>query len=213
MATAAAPVPPSSTGIAPLDNILPMLRVLAPQGFVFVHNLGLRGPEFFHSEFPVEWQREYENKNYTWADPVLLWSMQHRGDTRWSGINTLDLRGVLPAAKRFQLNYGAIFCRGLVKKSVLSLARADREFTDEEMALLSSMVSKLVEDASLDTTLTASEIETLRRFRDGMAYKEIGLVLKLSPSTVKMRLTNARKKLRAVSNVHALAVAIQRNLL
>jgi LuxR family transcriptional regulator len=213
MATAAAPATPAKTGIAPLDNIIPMLRLLAPQGFAFVFNMGLRGPEFVHSEFPVEWQREYEAKNYIWADPVLLWSMQHRGDTRWSEINTLDLRGVMPAAKKFQLKHGAIFCRGPIKKSVLSLARADREFTDEEMALLSSTVTKLVEDATLDTTLNEPEIETLRRFRDGLAYKEIGLALKISPSTVKLRLANARKKLGAVSNVHALAIAIQRNLL
>jgi LuxR family transcriptional regulator len=190
-----------------------MLRILAPQGFVFVHNLGLRGPEFVHSEYPVEWQREYESRNYMWADPILLWSMLNRGDRRWSEINSIDLRGVMSAARRYRLNHGAIFCRGAVKKSVLSLARADREFTDEEMALLSSMVGKLVEDASLDMAINEAEAETLRRFRDGLSYKEIGLALKLSPSTVKLRLANARKKLGAVSNVHALAVALNRNLL
>ena len=213
MATAAEPVAPSTTGIAPLDNIVPMLRLLGPQGFVFVHNLGLRGPEFVHSEFPVAWQREYESKNYMWSDPVLLWSMMSRGDKRWSEINAIDFRGVMAAAKRFGINFGAIFSRGAVKKTVLSLARADREFTDEEMALLSGLVGKLVEDASLDTALNDAEVETLRRFGDGLSYKEIGLALKLSPSTVKLRLANARKKLGAVSNIHALAIAIQRNML
>lgn len=190
-----------------------MLRVLGTQGFVFVHNLGLRGPEFVHSEYPVEWQREYEGRNYMWSDPVLIWSMMNRGDKRWSEINTSDFRSVMIAARKHQLNHGAIFCRGAIKKSVLSLSRADREFTDEEMALLSSMVTKLVEEASLDTALAEAEIETLRRFRDGLGYKEIGLALRISPSTVKLRLANARKKLGAVSNVHALALAIQRNLL
>lgn len=211
---AALPSLPLTTGIASLDNVLPMLRILAPPGFVFINNLGLRGPEFVHSEYPQAWQIEYERQNYMWADPVLLAGVVlNRGDRRWSDLGAADLRGVMEAAKKYGLNYGAIFCRGTVKKSVLSLAREDREFTDEEMLLLSSMMDRLVEDVALDRSLSHLELDTLRLLRDGLPHKDIATALHVSVSAVKFRLNSARHKLGAQSNVHALALALQRNLL
>lgn len=203
-----------ATGITPLDNIIPTLRLLAPQGFVFVHSIGMKGPEFVHSEFPKAWQVAYEKQNFMWRDPILLWSVTGRGgDKRWSDIDHIDLMGVMDAAKGFGLNFGAIFTRGTIKKSVLSLARTDREFTDEEMTLLSSMMTQLMTDVSLDRGLSHQELETLRLLRDGLAHKEIATTLAISVSAVKFRLNNARQKLGAQSNVHALALALQRNLI
>ena len=191
-----------------------MLRLLAPQGFVFVNNLGMKGPEFVHSEYAKAWQVEYESRNYMWADPVLLWSVMSRGgDKRWSDFGKSDLMGVMAAAKTFGLNYGAIFCRGSTKKSVLSLAREDREFTDEEMSLLSGLATQLMQDVSLDRSLSNQELETLRLLRDGLPHKEIGTTLGISVSAVKFRLNNARRKLGASTNTNALALALQRNLI
>jgi LuxR family transcriptional regulator len=213
MAVALAAQLSSHTGLAVLDSILPTLRVLGPQGFILVSNMGLRGPEFFHSEYPKEWQREYEARNYTWGDPILIWSMMWTGDRRWSEIRSPDPRGVMEAAKHFGITFGAIFSRGGVKKTVLSLARADREFTNEEMTLISGLMDRLVAEAALDRSLTIQELDTLRHLRDGLSHKEIAVALGIGHSTVKLRLSNARAKLGAVSNVHALAVALQRNLL
>lgn len=204
---------PSQTGLGILDSHLPMLRMLAPQGFIFVSNLHLRGPEFFHSEYPREWQREYEGKNYPWTDPVLIWSMMWTGNKRWSEIKSPDPRGVREAASRFDLNYGAIFSRGGLKKTVLSLARADREFTDEEMTLIAGLLDRLVAEVASDQGLTIQELDTLRHLRDGLSHKEIASALGIAVSTVKLRLSTARGKLGANSNVHALALALQRNLL
>ena len=205
--------PPPQTGLAVLDSILPTLRLLGPQGFILVSNMGMRGPEFFHSEYPREWQRLYETRNYTWGDPILIWSMMFTGDKRWSEIKTPDPRGVLEAAKAFGINFGAILSRGGIKKTVLSLAREDREFTDEEMALIAGMMDRLVTEAAIDRSLTIQEVDTLRRLRDGLSHKEIASVLNIGVSTVKLRLSTARQKLGAASNVHALALALQRNLL
>lgn len=208
---------PPKTGIAALDSVLPTLRLLGPQGFILVFNLHLRGPEFFHSEYPKAWQREYESRNYGWTDPVLLWAMAHTGETRWSAMNMPDFKGVMPAAKRFDIHYGAVFTRGGVmgdtKKTVLSLARGDREFSDEEMVLISGLMDRLVQDATLDRSLNIQELDTLRHFRDGLSYKQIAEALGIAVSTVKFRLSTARKKLGASSNTNALYVALQRNLL
>ena len=193
--------------------MLPVLRHLGPEGSIFLFNWGWRGPEFSHSEFPREWQREYEAKNYTWADPVLRSAMLYAGDRRWSEVQGPDELGVLAAAQRHGLNYGAIFSRGAVRKSVLSLARADRELDDSEMRLLSTTFDRLVEDTTIGSGLTKAELETLRLFRDGLSYKEMADMLALGTSTVKLRLEKCRLKLGGRSNVHALVLALQRNLL
>ena len=205
-----------STGVKALDAILPVLRHLGPNGSIFLFNWGWRGPEFSHSEYPVQWQREYEAKNYTWADPVLRSAMLHVGDRRWSEVEVSrgpDELGVLAAAQRHGLNYGAICSRGAIRKSVLSVARADRELDDGEMRLLSTTFDRLVADTTIGGGLTKAELETLRLFRDGLSYKEMADILSLGTSTVKLRLEKCRLKLGGRSNVHALSLAIQRNLL
>ena len=182
-------------------------------GFVFVNSIGMKGPEFVHSEFPKPWQIAYEKRVFMWRDPVLLWAVMGKGgDKRWSDIDGLDVMGVMEAAKEFGLKFGAIFARGSIKKSVLSLAREDREFTEEEMLLLSRMMDQLMVDVSLDRNLSEQELETLRLLRDGLSHKEIGTNLDISVSAVKFRLASARRKLGAQSNVHALALALQRSL-
>ena len=130
---------PATSGIPALDAALPSFRLLGTCGFIFAHNITFRGPEYFHSEYPKEWQAEYESRSYAYFDPVLLWNIMNIGDRRWSDIRLPDLRGVMKAARRFELNFGACFSRAhRGRKSILTLARPDREFTDEEMAFLSA---------------------------------------------------------------------------
>ena len=207
------PSPPTSG----IDAVLPTLRLLGPAGFILVFNLNLRGYESFHSEYPKAWQQEYEERNYGWGDPVLLWAMATTGDARWSAIRWPDLKGVMEASRRFGINFGAVFSRrgaaGETRKTVLSLARSDREFTDEEMMLLSRLMDGLVEEVGLDRNLSAKEIDALRHLRDGLTYKETAEALGIAVSTVKFRLSMARRKLGASSNSNALYVALQRNLI
>lgn len=205
---------PATTGIPSVDAVLPTLRVLGPKGFILAFNMSLRGPQYFHSEYPKAWQHEYESKNYTWADPVLFWAVMFAGDRRWSEITNLDPLGVMTAARRFGLTYGAVFSRWVgTKKSVMTLAREDREFTVEEVALLGSIFDRLVTEVKLSSSLSQAEIDTLRCIRDGMTHKEVAEALNISPSTVKVRIEKARTKLGAASSAQALAMAIQQNLL
>jgi LuxR family transcriptional regulator, quorum-sensing system regulator SdiA len=120
----------------------------------------------------------------------------------------------MTAARCFGLNHGAIFSRRVgTKKSVLTLAREDREFTDEEIALLSSIFDRLVAEVKLSTSLTQPEIDVLRGLRDGLGHKETADSLNIAVSTVKVPLDRARAKLGAKSSAQTLALAIQQNLL
>jgi LuxR family transcriptional regulator len=205
-----------TSGIPALDAALPSLRLLGPSGFIFAHNITFRGPEFFHSEYPKPWQVEYESKSYAYFDPVLLWSLMNAGDRRWSEVKLPDLRGVMKAARVYGLNYGAVFARAhRGKKSILTLARPDRDCTDEEIAFLSASFEHLMAEIDRDDGggLTPVEAETLRCVRDGMSYAEAAELLEISVPTVKARVEKARGKLGARNATHAVALAIQRKLI
>jgi len=125
-----------------LDNLIPnfdseadALREVARAGFTVCLNFSISGPEHVHSEYAQDWRQEYESKCYYAMDPVLMWGMTHTGTKRWSEIQLPDVRKVLTRGASFGLNYGAVVA---VKKdrmrSFLTLARSDRELTDEEIA-------------------------------------------------------------------------------
>jgi len=195
-----------------IDSVLPLYRIMAPAGFILAFNLTMRGPEYFHSEYPKEWQREYERKNYAWGDPILLWAAVNTGDKRWSDVRLPDLVGVFKAAERFNIRYGATFSRKHSgKKSVLTVAHDTREFTDEEMTILARSFDMLVVEAKIDGTLTEVELDTLRCVQQGMEYPEIAALLGISVPTVKVRVEKARTKLGARNTAQAVAIAVRRN--
>jgi LuxR family transcriptional regulator len=202
------------SGIPQVDAVLPLYRLLAPAGFLLAFNLSIRGAEVLHSEYPDEWQREYERANYIWADPVLLWCAVNTGQRRWSEVKFPDMMGVMPAASRHGLHYGAIFCRKHNgRKSVLSVAHDSREFTDDEIAILARSFDGLVTEVKIQSSLTEGELETLRCVQQGLEYTEIAEQLGIAVPTVKARLEKARTKLGAKNTPQAIAIAIRRNLI
>ncbi len=206
----------TTSGIPPLDAALPGLRLLAPSGFIFAHNITFRGPEYFHSEYPRGWQAEYESKSYAYFDPVLLWNIMNIGDRRWSEVKLPDIRGVMKEARKYELNFGASFSRShRGKKSILTLARRDREYTDEEMAFLSATFEHLMAEIARDDGggLTPAEADTLRCLRDGLSYAEAAALLSISVPTVKARVEKSRGKLGAKNATQAVAIALQRKLI
>lgn len=205
-----------SSGIAALDAALPGFRLLGPAGFIFAANVTARGPELYHSEYPMPWQIEYESRTYAYFDPVVLWGLMNVGNRRWSEITLPDLRGVMKAAVAHGLNFGCVFARvERGRRSMLTLARSDRECTDEEIAFLAASFEQLVsaimhEDRS---SLTPVEIETLRCIRDGMSFAEAAALLNIAVPTVKARVDRARGKLGARNATQTVALALQRNLI
>ena len=65
---------------------------------------------------------------------MMAWGLQHDGRTRWS-----ESRSPIPSASStrrtgFGLNYGVtISCGPIASRTIVGLARADREFTDAEI--------------------------------------------------------------------------------
>lgn len=188
------------------------LAEIGPSGFIMGFGWGLRGMEFMDSTYPPEWRSLYESRNYFVGDPALIWHMTHVGQVRWSEIKAPDLRGVMAEARKFDLNYGAMFSRKTKsQRSFLSISRADRELTDDEMAEIASKFSTWVEIVLERASLTDAELQVLRGLRDGFGQREIAESLGIGETTVKQRAIRACGKLGAASRTQAVAIAVARN--
>ncbi len=204
------------TGLPALDGALPTLRLLGNAGFIFAYNVSFRGPECFHWEYPPAWQAEYDGNGYAYFDPILLWSVMNTGARRWSEVNLPDLRGVMRAAAAHGLRFGASFASNSARrKSILTLSRSDREFTDEEMEFLVATFRHITSEIEREDGggLTAAEVETLRCLSVGMSHAEAARALGVAVPTVKVRVEKARGKLGARNATQAVAIAIRRRLI
>jgi LuxR family transcriptional regulator len=174
-------------------------------------------PELAYSSFPRAWFEQYSAMDLLLADPVLEWAAVNSGAARWSEIaaETSEPRSiaVLDFAASFNLRFGVILSAknqmiGL-KRSFLSCARPDREFTDEEIADLDATFQELLSLRSLTAKLTRASFEAMRLYALGMSQIEIAFHLGISRETVKKRLERARATLGARNAAHALAMAVE----
>lgn len=111
------------------------LNSMTTAGFALAVNKTPFGVEYFDTTYPDEWQVLFKQKHFVWVDPIVLNAMWYgNSNKRWSEIKAPDVRGVWKTAKFYGLVFGATFARTrAINKSVLSLARNDREFTEQEM--------------------------------------------------------------------------------
>lgn len=196
------------------DTEIAWLQQYAPSGFVLAFNMTFKGPEHLHNTYPKEWVKIYMERNYVFLDPVNLWTFSRSGRWRWSEVNMPDVRGVLEEAKKYGLCHGAIFSqmRGF-RRSLLSVARPDRELTDTEIDVLDAKFGSWADMVMGGPELTEGELDVLRGLRDGLERTEIAERLGISESGVKQRLSKACTKLRARTPTQAVAIAVSRNYL
>lgn len=188
------------------------LREWGPQGFTLAFNLTYRGPEHLHTELPDEWRAIYEENNYFSVDPILVWTLRNTGGKRWSEVHLPDVDRVLVRARGFGLKFGGIFSRKRGnKRSLLSVARADRELTDTEMEVIGARFDSWVDMVIGGPDLTKGELEVLRALKNGMGQHEISEAIGISESAVKQRCMKACAKLNARTRTQAVAIAVARN--
>ncbi len=184
---------------------------LAPAGYYIALRIGFAFPLEEVNALPGPWVERYTRAGYMLSDPVMRWLYANTGATRWSAITLPDPQGIMKEATEHGLIYGvAISCSGRGRdgqRSLASFARDDREYTDDEIRLLTDVLQHLHEAKAPPTGLTESELEALRMVRDGLLAKEIAAYLRITESAVKQRLRNARHKLGAKTGTQAASMA------
>lgn len=204
-----------------ISNLIPgfeaeleTLRTIGNRGFFVGFGINLSGAEHMQNEFPEGWQEEYQKGIYYIADPVLIWVFSKTGRARWSKIPIADVRGVMIRARAYEMNYGAVFARHVrSKKCFLSVARNDRELTDDEMSNLDARFDAWTTIILDRAALTDKELNVLRLLRDGEGQAAIADRLGISEATVKKRANTACAKLGARNRTQAVAIAMARRYL
>ncbi|WP_234992182.1 LuxR family transcriptional regulator [Roseisalinus antarcticus] len=193
------------------------VKVVAPVGHYLALRLGFAFPMEEINNLPPDWVEHYTTQRFMLSDPVIRWIYANVGAVRWSDIDLEDHNRVLAQARTFGLRFGlavSVFDNNPEgQRSFGSFARADREFTEPEIRLLTAYVTRRHHEKAPPRNITNAEIEALRMVKDGLRLKQIAHELGVSEGAVKQRLKNAKKKLGAQTGAHAAALAADYGLI
>ena len=207
------------------------VMAVAPEGYALCYNVVMTKPELVHVTYPQEWVEYYNRWYFILRDPVLLWASFNNGRTRWSDVKIpfIHKRVMDVANSHHNLKFGGMFAclnnEPLRRKCFLSVARSDRELTDQEMARVEDLFHvglqemrnteglHYEDDFTMDPGLSNDEIAVLKLCSEGKTHREIATILNVAPDTVKKRTDRAREKLSAENTTHAVTKAISPGLL
>lgn len=209
------------------DELLPVLAAdqlfqvdaepvlsIGTEGFFIMVNHTRKGPEFIESTYPEAWREEYDSNSYHLKDPAFLWGLAKNGNKRWSEVRLPDVAGVFRKARRHGLIYGAMFSRGYpTRKSVLSVARDDRELTDDELVRLATWFDQFIGACNAKQMFSPKELEVLQCLANDMTIDQAAEEIGISSSAAKVRLKAARDRSGRKTNSWAVAAALRAKLI
>ena len=196
------------------QDSLDIITSIGTEGYFVMLNHVRMGPEFIQSSFSQDWQAEYDQNAYHLRDPTFLWSLANNGTRRWSEIRIPDACGVMKRARRYGLIFGAVFSQGkATKKSVLSVARDDRELNDKEMTVLADWFDQYVIACNNKQPFSIKELNVLQCLANDMTVEEAATHLNISVSAAKARLKTARDRHGVKTNTRIVATALRSNLI
>ncbi len=188
-----------------IEDQLALLSQLAPSGFFFALHIRFAMPLLHHQSYDARWTDLYTEQAYALRDPIVGWGFSTTGAARWSEIDIPDPFDILGQAKEFGMNYGvAVSCGPMKSRTIASAARHEREFTDEEIAAIETVILALHERTEPPTNLTVAQIEALRLIAEGDRHAAAAAKLNISESALKARLNSARQRLLARTTAEAI---------
>lgn len=197
-----------------LETGFDALSELAPKGFSAGLHIRFASPLIYVRTYEEAWTKIYDENAYALRDPLVFWGFGVKGCTRWSAIKLPDPFNILGQARAFGLKFGAVVSHGpITSRTIVGLARDDREFTDDEIVQAVDIVKLLHIAAEPPTELTQAQIEALRLLADGDRHTAAAAKLGISESAFKARLQSARVRLGARTTAQALKKAREYQLL
>ncbi len=190
------------------------LRRLAPAGFALGLHIRFASAHIMVQTYDIGWIERYTSRGYMLCDPLISWGFSTTGTVRWSGLGFPDPHDVLGQAAEFGLKFGVAVSVGPTSsRSIGGFARADREFTDDEIDRIHDTVRLLHRHSTPPEHLTPAQRHALRLVGAGCRYAEAAALLGISESALKARLKAARERLFARTTAEAIQRAREYSLL
>lgn len=190
------------------------LGLHAPSGYYVGLHIRFTSPLMVLANFPEAWSKHYTEQAYALRDPIVAWGFSTTGMARWSEIDLPDPFNIMGQAAEYGLKYGmSVACGPLSSRTIGSVTRSDREYTDAEMRAVQAILHKLHDLCEPPESLTVPQTEALRLIASGMRNAEAAKKLGISASALKARLTSARHKLLARTTAEAIDRAKEFRLL
>ncbi len=199
---------------AVFDLELKRLDARAPKGFFLGLHIRFTSPVMSFQTYNQAWTDHYTDNGYVLRDPMTAWGFCTTGSTRWSNKKIPDPFGIFKKAAEFGLRYGVtISCGAISSRTIASIARADRDFTDAEIDEIQKIVLRLHEMTEPPQKLTKAQIEALKHIADGDRHAAAAAKIGISESALKVRLASARQRLMARTTAEAIQRAKDNRLL
>ncbi len=197
-----------------ISLLLKKLGENAPLGFSAGLHIRFAAPLIAVNTYDPEWSEHYTVNAYGLRDPMISWGLSCEGSTRWSEIQLPDPFNIWGQAADFGLIYGAAFaCGPIQSRTIVGIARGDREFDDMEIEKVYGLILALHEISEPPTELTPAQVQALRCIADGDRHAAAAAKLGISESAFKARLISARTRLMARTTSEAIQRAKEYRLL
>ncbi|MDP4032852.1 MAG: autoinducer binding domain-containing protein [Pseudorhodobacter sp.] len=188
-----------------LDRELHQLTLLAPSGYFLGLHIRFTSPLMTFQTYDQAWIDHYTENGFVLRDPMIAWGFSTTGSIRWSDDKLLDPFHLFGEAEKYGLRYGATVACGMINsRTIGSFARGDREFREDEIASISTIVHRLHDITEPPEELTKAQVEALRCIAGGDRHAAAAEKLGISESALKARIASARLRLMARTTAEAI---------
>ncbi|MFM2356014.1 MAG: hypothetical protein RLZZ528_1750 [Pseudomonadota bacterium] len=157
------------------------LGEVATAGYFLALRLRGASPLMTFTTFPQAWTDAYMENGYMLRDPITTWALTLGGAIRWSSPFLPDPFGIFREAAAHGLKFGASVATGPIGSlTLLSMARADRELTDAEIARARKIVTALHDRTEPPKSLSAEQKALLAALAAKPAPKDVARALGLT---------------------------------
>lgn len=154
-----------------ITDRLKRVEALSPSGFAIAFHIRFTAPDFLLQTYPKAWIDLYSERGYVMSDPTVRWGFENTGHVRWSDLSADDPDGIFVAAAEHGIRFGvSIATDSEGSRSFSSFARADREFTDEEIATLAGHLESLHRATASETGMDVKMRDALHRQSVAMTH-------------------------------------------
>lgn len=180
------------------------------------------------NNYSAAWQQRYQEAGYLTIDPSVARGLRSHAPLIWNAQLFRSTPQFWDEARESGLRYGwaqsffdADGCVGM-----LTVARLHDKLTPSELAILGYQLHLLADTAHRHLSaqvradepdgfplLSDRELEVLRWTADGKTSEEAGILLEVSPNTIKFHVKKVIEKLSVANKVAAIARVVSRGLL